>query len=98
MIRASLHPQAARDLADAAEFYRRSASARVAARFLNEFERVVGLLAANPGFGTPFDLPRRTYPLRGFPYSVVYRPTENGVRVLVVRHQHRAPGHGQGRS
>lgn len=94
----SIHPQAEQDLADAAAFYERSATASVAARFLNEFERVATLLDDNPGFGTPFDLPQRIYPLRVFPYSVVYKPTDQGIRVLAVRHQHRAPGFGRGRN
>ena len=59
----SIHPEAAQDLADAAAFYRHRGSSLVASRFLEEFERVAKLLADNPGFGTPFDLPRRVYPL-----------------------------------
>lgn len=94
----SVHPQAADDLAAAAAFYARSGSSRVAGAFLVEFERAANLLAENPGFGTPFDLPRRTYPLRVFPYSIVYKPTDQGIRVLVVRHQNRAPSYGEGRN
>ncbi|MDH4191185.1 MAG: hypothetical protein OEW21_13395 [Betaproteobacteria bacterium] len=55
------------------------------------------MLAANPGFGTPGGGGRRSYPLRRFPYSLIYRPTEKGVRVLVVGHQHRKPGYWRGR-
>ena len=94
----SIHPEAAQDLADAATFYRQNGSARVASRFLEEFDRVANLLAENPGFGTPFDLPRRTYPMRIYPYSVVYKPTGEGIRVLAIRHQRRLPNHGQDRS
>lgn len=94
----SLHPQAEQDLADAAAFYADSASVSMAARFFNEFERVAALLNDNPGFGTPFDLPQRIYPLRVFPYSVVYKLTDEGIRVLAVRHQHRAPSFAQGRN
>ena len=50
----SIHPEAAQGLADAALFYRQRGSARVASKFLEEFERVVDLLTGNPGFGTPF--------------------------------------------
>ena len=94
----SLHPEATQDLAEILGFYRKSATPRVAANFLDEFERVAELLAANPGFGTPFDLPRRIYPLRTYPYSVVYRRIESGVRVLTVRHQSRHPRYGQERN
>ena len=63
----SIHPEAAQDLADAAMFYRHNGSARVATKFLEEFDRVAALLAENPEFGTPFDLPRRNYPMRIYP-------------------------------
>lgn len=94
----SLHPQAAQDLGEILGFYERTATPRVATGFLAEFERVARLLVANPGFGTPFDLPRRIYPLRTYPYSVVYRPTDDELRVLTVRHQSRLPSYGAGRT
>lgn len=92
------HSGAAQDLADALGFYKQEASSLVASRFLDEFERVAALLVEHPGFGTPIDDHRRIYPLRTFPYSVIYKQTGDGIRVLVVRHQHRAPGYGRSRS
>jgi hypothetical protein len=38
----SLHPGARQDVADAMDFYKQNAGAHIAARFLNEFERVHG--------------------------------------------------------
>jgi plasmid stabilization system protein ParE len=32
-----------------------------------------------------------------FPYSVIYRPLDDGIRVLVVHHQSRDPGYGDER-
>ena len=60
----ALHPQATQDLADAVAFYQENATARVAGKFLQEFDRVAELLAVNPGFGTPFSPPRRIFPMR----------------------------------
>ena len=94
----SVHPKAEQELADAAAFYHQAVNLRFASKFLDEFERVAQLLAGNPGIGTPFDLPQRIYPFKVFPYSAIYKPTDHGVRVLVVRHQNRAPNYGQGRS
>lgn len=93
----TLHPAVERDLAQAARFYRREAGRRVATRFLDEFERIAQLLAAEPGLGTPTSEDRRWFPLHGFPYSILYRPTVDGVRILVVRHQHRDPDFGETR-
>lgn len=90
----SLHRGAEQDLATALRFYRREAGRAVAARFIDEFERVATLLAANPSLGTPSGDQRRSFPLHGFPYSIIYRPMQNGVRILVLRHQHRDPKHG----
>ncbi len=85
----SIHFEAEQDLVDAADFYERSAGPDLAARFFLEFERVEQLLAENPGFGTPISGGRRIFPLKGFPYSIVYRVQVSGIRVLAVRHQSR---------
>jgi plasmid stabilization system protein ParE len=90
----SLHPGAEQDIADALDFYTEQAGQLVAQRFLDEFERVAELLVAHPGFGTPITKGRRVFPMRVFPYSVVYRSLEASIRIIVVRHQHRKPGHG----
>jgi len=93
----SLHPSAEQDIADALDFYAEHAAPRVAQRFLDEFERVANLLVEHPGLGTPITGGRRAFPLRIFPYSVVYQDLAPGIRILVVRHQHRKPGYGGAR-
>ena len=93
----SLHPGAEQDVADALDFYSEHAGPVVAARFLEEFERVAKLLVEHPGLGTPTTTGRRTFPLKVFPYSVVYRNLESSIRILIVRHQHRKPGYAGGR-
>lgn len=93
----SLHPGAERDLADAMDFYTQQAGLLVARRFFTEFERIVNFLVEHPGFGTPTMRGRRTFPMRIFPYSVVYRDLESGVQIVVIRHQRRKPGFGGAR-
>ena len=93
----SLHPEAARELEQALAFYRDQGGIGVARAFLVEFERVSKLLVLNPGFGTPTTGGRRSFPLRRFPYSLIYRSTGKVIRILVVGHQHRRPGYGSGR-
>ena len=93
----SLHPEAARELEQALAFYRDQGGIGVARAFLVEFERVGKLLVLNPGFGTPTNGGRRSFPLRRFPYSLIYRSTGKDIRILVVGHQHRRPGYGSGR-
>ena len=93
----SLHPGAEQDVADALDFYAEQADPLVAKRFLLEFERVAELLARHSGFGTMTAKGRRVFPLHVFPYSIVYRELETGIRIMVVRHQHRKPGFGGSR-
>lgn len=68
----SLHRGAEADLLEAARFYRREGGAKLADRFLREFERVAELLVRFPELGTPVDDLRRHHPLETFPYSVIY--------------------------
>lgn len=93
----TLHAGAEQDLARTLDFYRQQAGIVVATRFLDEFERAAGLIVRHPGLGTPAGQGRRNFPLRIFPYSLVYRDLGTSIRILVVRHQHRRPGHGGGR-
>jgi plasmid stabilization system protein ParE len=72
-------------------------AARLQNRFLDEFERVAELLVSNPNLGTTTGDQRRGFPLHGFPYSIIYRAVEGGMRILVVRHQHRDPEYGERR-
>lgn len=93
----ALHRGAEQDLLEAARFYRREGGPKLANRFLDEFERVAQLLAEHPGFGTPTQHDHRIFPLRDFPYSVIYSERDGRLRILVVRHQHRDPTFGVSR-
>ena len=93
----SLHPGAEHDIANALDFYSEQAGLVVAERFLEEFERIAKLLVEHPSLGTPTTRGRRIFPLKVFPYSVVYRNHESSIRILIVRHQHRKPGYAGGR-
>ena len=93
----SLHPGAEHDIANALDFYKEQAGLVVAERFLEEFERVAKLLVKYPNLGAPTTRVRRTFLLKVFPYSVVYRNLESSIRILIVRHQHIKPGYAGGR-
>ena len=94
----SLHPEAEEELASAAAFYKEHAGLVLANAFLAEFERVAKLLVQLPELGTPTASGLRIHPFRRFPYSVVYRATPEGPRILVVGHQHRRPNYWRGRA
>ena len=93
----TVHPGAESDLADASDFYFAKAGEIVSRRFLAEFDRVVNLLDRNPDAGVLQKNGRRTYHMKVFPYTVVYRRIEISIQVLVVRHQSRQPSYGMRR-
>lgn len=39
-----------------------------------------------------------TYPLKKFPYSMIYKSVDSGVRILVIRHQRREAEYGDERA
>jgi plasmid stabilization system protein ParE len=92
-----LHPGAAGDVAEAARFYRREGGSALAARFMNEFDRVAKMLVSNPGLGSLTDENHRWFPLYDFPFSIIYHASETGVHILVVRHHRRDPDFGNQR-
>jgi len=94
-----VHPEALADLAGAKDFYREQAGAKLAESFINEFERIAVVLLTYPGFGTTDvgdDI--RKQPMRRFPYTVVYKPLADEIRVLAVAHQSRKPRFWRGRN
>lgn len=93
-----LHRVAERDLEEAFVFYCKTGSGRVALRFLAEFERVAELLDESPEIGTPTLGNRRTFPLHKYPYWLIYRPIDTGIRILVVRHERRHVEYGAERT
>ena len=86
-----LSQEAQADLAEAVSFYKERASATVANAFLTEFERAANLIGASPELGTPTARGRRIFPLRRFPYSLIYAVVGPDVRISVVAHQRRKP-------
>ena len=93
----SLHADAERDVEAAAAFYEKEATPALAAKFVKEFKRVSKLLAENPGIGAPRSSGKRGFAMSLFPYTVIYRPLPDGIRILVVKHDRRRPGHGGSR-
>jgi len=94
----SVHPEADEELIAGAVYYAQHATRKVAEDFLNEFDYAVSLLREFPGLGTPWRGQARRFPLRRFPYSVVYYETPERLRVVAIAHQRRKPGYWRGRA
>jgi toxin ParE1/3/4 len=96
-MKVTLHPAAEQDVHEAAAFYEREGSPIVAARFVAEFKRLATLLLEHPEIGSPRSSGRRGFPMRVFPYTVVYRVIAEDIKILVVKHDSKRPGFGRRR-
>ena len=93
-MRVTLHPEAERDIEEAAEFYERQGSAVLAARFIFEFKNLTALLGQQPEIGSPRSAGRRGLCMNVFPYTVIYRASADEIKILVVKHDRKRPGYG----
>ncbi|MDN3542927.1 type II toxin-antitoxin system RelE/ParE family toxin [Kinneretia asaccharophila] len=91
-------PAAHRELVAALQWYLSDGGPAVAARFGQAVEQATQLLASMPQLGTPSHAsPTRGWPLKRFPFTLVYRVQGERLTVIAVAHQSREPGYWVGR-
>jgi plasmid stabilization system protein ParE len=90
-------PAARLELIEATQWYLDEGSPALAGRFERDIGRAMQLLAVMPGIGSPNYPGVRTWPLKDFPYTLVYRVVGDTLTVMAVAHQSRAPGYWRGR-
>lgn len=93
----SLHPEAEAELMEAAIYLAEHASRKVAKAYLDEFERIAGIVEIYPGLGSPADGGYRVYPFARFKYSLVYFDDVHGLLILAVAPHSREPGYWKSR-
>jgi len=84
------HPEAMRDADEAAAWYAER-SIRAAARFLDELDRLIELIAVSPEGFQVFDGDQRRAVFRRFPFYIVFQADESNVVVVAVAHGKRRP-------
>ena len=89
--------EARQELVQAAQWYLAEGGAAVAEQFGWSVERALQLLSFMPQIGTAYTSSSRTWPLKHFPYTLVYRVQGEVLTVLAVAHQSREPGYWVGR-
>jgi toxin ParE1/3/4 len=79
-VNSSVSREAERELLEGALFYAREANADLGLAFIEEFERAIDLLRAYPRLGSVWRGTPRRFPLRRFPYSIIYqiKPDKSG--------------------
>lgn len=87
----SVSEEADRELTDATIYYARVASPDLALTFVAEFERALDLLCAHPSLAAAWHNNRRRFPLRRFPFSIIYHVHDNELRVIALAHHRRKP-------
>jgi plasmid stabilization system protein ParE len=92
-MRLKLHPEARIDLKEGKAFYRhRSPLAAVA--FAHEIDTAISRVVESPWRFPEGDHGTREFVLPWrFPYTVVYRITENRIVIVAVAHQSKEPGY-----
>ena len=93
----SVSPEADWELTEGAVFYAREANAEVGLAFILGYERALALLCGHPHLGASWRNGRRRFPLRKFPYSIVYYVRGEELRVIALAHHRRRPSYWSGR-
>jgi toxin ParE1/3/4 len=86
-------PQAQRELLEATQWYLADGGPAVAEQFEWAVERAMRLLEFMPQLGSPSYPGVRTWPLKHFLYTLVYRVKSKVITVIAVAHQSREPGY-----
>jgi len=94
----AFHPAARRELSAALQWYLSEGGPGVAERFSWAIRQASDMLTITPHLGTPHpSSPSRSWPLKRFPYTLVYRVQGELLTVVAVAHQSRDPGYWVGR-
>ena len=88
------HPRVAAEVDAIMRYYEEVADSRLADDFYEEFRGKVLEVAENPEHFNERVGGYKRANLRRFPYNFLFRETDGGIRILVVRHHARNPRYG----
>ena len=92
----SVGPEADWELTKETAFYAREGGGELGLAFIAEFERTLTLLCSHPELGASWKR-RRRFPLRKFPFSIIYYTRGDELRVVALAHHRRSPDYWSGR-
>lgn len=87
----TVSPEADRELTDGGVFYAQESGRELGLAFIAEFERTLNFLCLHPRIGAPWRNGRRRFPLRRFPYSIIYYIRDDELRVIAIAHHRKRP-------
>ncbi len=80
------------EMTEASLFYE-AASAGLGEEFLDDVQRVIGILREHPELGQLIESELRLATLRRFPFSLIYSFRMDEIIIIAVAHQKRRPGY-----
>jgi hypothetical protein len=95
-MRAEFHPAAEQELA-AAVVLGELRGTGLGAELLSEAQRISELLCGSPGIGEALDAQHRRFPLRRFPFALIYHLDGEVLHIIAVSHRRQKPGYWRGR-
>ncbi|ANX03833.1 type II toxin-antitoxin system RelE/ParE family toxin [Immundisolibacter cernigliae] len=78
--------------------YYEQAAAGSGARFAAAVQEAAARALAFPLAGSPAEAGTRRVIVKGFPFSLFYRPDQDGIIIFAVAHQARQPGYWRSRT
>lgn len=91
------HPAAEAELTAAVQLYEERV-AGLGRDLSAETKRVAAVLCATPRIGEPLDDLHRRFPMKRFPFALIYRVDGDRLRIVAVGHRRRLPGYWRLRS
>ncbi len=86
------HPDVEKDIESAFEWYE-GKSEGLGIRFVSELEKAFDAIRYAPSSWTLFRYGFRRYTVSHFPFSVIYKETNEKVYVIAVMHHRQSPNH-----
>jgi toxin ParE1/3/4 len=80
------------------ESWRRTRLRGLGRELVQEIRRVSAFLCDLPHAGEPLDSRHRRFPLRKFPFGLIYRVDDDLLRIVAVAHRRQRPGYWRGRN
>jgi toxin ParE1/3/4 len=96
VIKARFLPAAEAELLKEVTFYS-TARDGLGVQFARAVENALTMAITNPDGGRPSSKGTRSWRVKGFPFSLVYRVSDAELLVVAVVHHRRKPGHWAGR-
>ena len=91
-MRPLLHPLAADELGEALDHYQ-GLSPGLGFDLIDEVERIATLLCHTPNIGEPLTKRHRRFPLRRFPYGIIFRADDDVLTIVAIAHQRQKPNY-----